>query len=92
MNKMQMIEAIKTETGFTKKDSEIALNGIIAVVQDTVAKGEDVSICGFGKWAVANRVARNGINPQTGAKLTIPAKKAPVFKAGKIFKDMVAQA
>lgn len=92
MNKGELINAVATECEFTKKVAEQLLNALTDVVQETVAKGEEVSISGFGKWTSINKAEREGINPQTGAKLTIPAKKAPVFRVGKTFKDIVNNA
>ena len=52
-------------------------------------KGEKVQLVGFGTFETSERAARTGRNPQTGAEMTIPASKAPKFKAGKALKDMV---
>jgi DNA-binding protein HU-beta len=91
MNKREMIEAIALQCEVTKKVAEVALNGIINVVQDTLARGEEVSLSGFGKFYVRERAARNGINPKTMAAITIPTKNVPVFKAGKSFRDMIEE-
>ena len=62
--------------------------GKIGVVLKTVKKGEDVSLVGFGTFARAKRAARTGVNPATGEKIKIPAKKVPKFRPGKAWKDM----
>lgn len=92
MNKGQLINAVAAECEFSKKVAEQFINAITTVIQETVAKGEDVSIAGFGKWTTVNKAERQGVNPKTLAKLTIPARKSPVFRVGKPFKDMVNNA
>ena len=58
-------------------------------IVETVAKGDDVRLIGFGTFAVSNRAARTGRNPQTGATIKIAASKAPKFTAGAQFKAAV---
>jgi len=55
-----------------------------------VKKGEKVAIIGFGNFEARQRAARTGVNPKTGKKMTIPAKKVPVFRPGKAFKEAVS--
>ena len=88
MNKGELINAIAA-AGLTKKDAEAALNAIVAAIGDALAKGEDVSLIGFGTFKVAERAAREGRNPATGETIKIAASKSPVFKAGKALKDKV---
>ena len=89
MNKSELIAAIATKTGETKKDAEATLNAFVNVVSETLAKGDKVQLVGFGSFEVRKRAARKGRNPQTKEEIKIPASKAPVFKAGKALKDMV---
>ena len=89
MNKSELIAAIATKTGETKKDAEATLNAFVNVVSETLAKGDKVQLVGFGSFAVRKRAARKGRNPQTKEEIKIPASKAPVFKAGKALKDLV---
>lgn len=89
MNKGELIDAIASKSKLTKKDSEVALNALIAAVETALKKGDKVALVGFGTFDVRKRAARDGINPQTKAKINIPASKAPVFKAGKGLKDLV---
>jgi len=89
MNKTELVNSIASKSGLNKKNSEAALNAFIASVEETFGKGEKVVLVGFGTFEVRNRAARKGRNPQTKKEITIPASKAPVFKAGKGLKDIV---
>jgi DNA-binding protein HU-beta len=89
MNKTDLINSIAAKSGLNKKNSELALNAFIASVEDSLKKGEKVVLVGFGTFEVRKRAARKGRNPQTKKEITIPASKAPVFKAGKVLKDKV---
>ena len=89
MNKAELIAAMAEKAEMTKKDSESALNAFIATVTESLKKGEKVGLVGFGTFEVKKRAAREGVNPQTKKAIKIPAKKAPVFKAGKGLKETV---
>ncbi len=78
------------ETGVTKKQSAAAVDAVIAAITGALAKGDKVSLVGFGSFSVKKRKARTGRNPQTGKPLKIKAKKVPVFSAGKGLKDAVS--
>ncbi|HOY46237.1 MAG TPA: HU family DNA-binding protein [Candidatus Dojkabacteria bacterium] len=92
MNKASLVSYVAGKTGLTKKAVTEAVDAMVEAVVTTVKKGDTVTLTGFGTFKVSDRKARNGRNPITGAALKIPAKKVPVFKAGKEFKDMVAKA
>ncbi|MBQ7943465.1 MAG: HU family DNA-binding protein [Lachnospiraceae bacterium] len=89
MNKTELIDALAAKTGLTKKDSEATLNAFVQTVTEQLAKGDKVSLVGFGTFEVSERAAREGRNPQTGETMKIAASKAPKFKAGKALKDIV---
>ena len=89
MNKSELIAAIASKTGATKKDAEATLNAFIDVVTETLVKGDKVQLVGFGSFEVRKRAARKGRNPQTKEEIKIPASKAPVFKAGKALTDLI---
>ena len=89
MNKTELVSAIAENAGLSKKDSEKALAAFVSVVTDELKKGEKVQLVGFGTFEVSARPARTGRNPQTKQTITIPASKAPKFKAGKALKDMI---
>ncbi|MGC3978676.1 MAG: HU family DNA-binding protein [Paludibacteraceae bacterium] len=82
MNKAELISAIATEAGLTKAASKKALDATVKAISSTLAKGEKVSLVGFGTFSVASRTARTGINPSTKKTIKIPAKKVAKFKAG----------
>ncbi len=83
MNKTELIAAMAEKAGMTKVDAGNALNAYVDVVKEQLAKGEKVTLVGFGTFDVTERPARTGRNPRTGAKIKIAAKKAAKFKAGK---------
>ncbi len=87
MNKTDLIAAVASKSELSKKDAEKAVNAFIATVTESLQAGEKVQMVGFGVFEVKNREARKGHNPMTGAEIDIPASKAPVFKAGKAFKE-----
>lgn len=89
MNKQELIQAIADKSGLTQKDAKTALDATLAVIYDTLAKGDEISLVGFGSFQTKHQKARTGRNPKTGEKLTIPAKKAVSFKAGKGLKEAV---
>lgn len=89
MNKQELIGAIANKSGLTQKDVKTALDASLAVITETLAKGGEINLVGFGSFSVKTQKARTGRNPKTGEKLTIPAKKVPSFKAGKGLKDAV---
>lgn len=89
MNKTELISAIAAKSGLSKKNSEAALNAMIASVEDALVAGEKVVLVGFGTFEVKQRAERKGRNPQTKEEIIIPASKAPVFKAGKGLKDKI---
>ena len=89
MNKSDLIAAVAAKTGETKKSAEASINAVVDVIAETLAKGDEIQLVGFGSFEVRARAARKGRNPQTGKEMKIAAKKAPVFKAGKALKDAV---
>ncbi len=90
MNKAELVDAIAKETGETKRSAEKFLNAFVDTVMGAVAKGDKVSVVGFGNFERKKREARKGRNPRTGETIKIPAKKYPAFSPGKGFKDEVA--
>lgn len=90
MNKSELIEAIAKSSELTKADSERALAATIAAIVKAVAKGDTVTLVGFGTFKPSKRAARTGRNPATGAPLKIAASTVPKFTAGATFKTAVA--
>lgn len=90
MNKAELIAAVAEKTGFTKKEAENAVNAFVSAVEGALIAGEKVQLIGFGTFETRERKARQGRNPRKpGETISIPASKAPVFKAGKALKDAV---
>lgn len=89
MNKSELITAMVEKAEITKKDAEKALKAFEEVVTEELQKGGKIQLVGFGTFEVAERAARTGRNPKTGAAMDINASKAPKFKAGKALKDAV---
>ncbi len=89
MNKEELVERIATKTGLTKKDALDAVNTTLDTVTISLKKGEKVTLVGFGTFLVRRLRARDGRNPQTGARIKIPAKKVPRFTPGKELKAAI---
>lgn len=89
MNKSQLIDAIASNADVSKAVAGRALDATIDAIAKALGAGEDVSLVGFGTFAVKARAARAGRNPKTGEVIQIPAAKVPSFKPGKVLKDTV---
>jgi DNA-binding protein HU-beta len=92
MTKVELVSAVTKKSGMAKKDSDAAVSAVIEVITETLAKGENISIVGFGTFEVRERAERRGINPRSKEPMTIPTGKLPTFKAGKSLKEAVEQA
>jgi DNA-binding protein HU-beta len=91
MNKMELVELMATTSELAKSTCKSALDSFITSVENTLKKNKTVVITGFGTFSTLKRKARTGVNPATGKKMQIPAKRVPRFKPGKNFKDIVAK-
>jgi len=90
MTKKDFVALFKERGNFeTKAEAERKLDAFTGLIEDILAKGEEVNFIGWGKFSVAERAERKGRNPKTGEEITIPAKKAVKFKAGKKLNDKV---
>ena len=90
MNKSELVEAIAKGADISKAAAERALSSLIEAVVQTVAKGDTVTLVGFGSFKSSKRAARTGKNPKTGEVLKIAATTVPKFSAGATFKATVA--
>ena len=90
MNKSELIVAIAQQAGLTKTDAGKAVDAFTAVVKDALKSGDSIALVGFGTFKVAERAARQGLNPRTKEAIKIPAARVPKFTAGKTLKDAVA--
>ncbi len=91
MNKIELITAIAEKAGMTKKDAEKALSAVVETLTEALAKGEKVTLVGFGSFETKTREARIGRNPKTKEAIEIPATTVPTFKAGTALKNAVAK-
>ncbi len=89
MNKQELVAAVAEKANMTKREAAKAVEAVIDVVKEALAKGEPVRIIGFGTFMVRERGERRGRNPRTREEITIPARKAPVFKASNQLKELV---
>ncbi len=89
MHKSDLIKKVAEGTGVSNKDTEAVVNATIDAIIDAVAEGEKVVLTGFGTLERKQRKARKGRHPSSGAEISIPAKWAVSFSAGKIFKEKV---
>ena len=83
MNKAELATEVSSQTGLTKRVAGEAVGAVVSAIGDCLARGEKVTLVGFGTFEVRKRRARTGVNPQTRERLDIPAKNVVRFKAGK---------
>lgn len=89
MTKADLVAYVAKKASLTAKASKEAVNSVFGAISDSLKKGDKVVVTGFGTFMVRNRAARKGRNPQTGAPISIPARKTPGFTAGKALKKVV---
>ncbi len=90
MNKAELVEKVASQTGLTKKTCRETIDVVTSTITESLARGEKVTLVGFGTFKVRKRKARQGRNPQTGKEIQIPAKEVPKFEPGKNLKEAVA--
>ncbi len=91
MTKSEFIDHIAQKAELSKADAGKAVDAVLETIKDTLSRGGDITFSGFGKFHVAHRGARQGVNPQTGEKIQIAASKAPKFSAGSGLKKSVKE-
>jgi len=89
MNKRELIARVSEQVGLTKKEVGSIIDATTKIIKNALSEGKKVTLVDFGTFRVLNRKARKGVNPQTGEVITISAKKAPKFKAGKGLREAV---
>jgi len=89
MTKTDLVDVIAGKVKISKVAALEAVDALTEAITGALKKGDKVTLIGFGNFDVAKRAARTGMNPQTMQKIKIKASKAPRFKAGKAFKDVV---
>jgi DNA-binding protein HU-beta len=94
MNKSEMIEALAASQGLSKVQAGSLVAAIFdgekGLIATTIKGGGEVSLQGFGTFKATERKARTALNPKTGAKIAVPAKKAPKFSPGKTLKETLS--
>ena len=89
MKKQDFIKAIAADSQVSIDTAGKCLSSMINLITAAMKKDEEVNITGFGAFKVSKRAARNGVNPKTKAKISIPAMRSPVFRAGKTLKEAI---
>lgn len=89
MNKQDLISQIADSADISKQKAGVALDATLEAIRNSLKKGDDVRLIGFGTFSVANRAATTGRNPRTGEPIKIAASKQPKFKPGKELKEAV---
>ena len=90
MTKAQLIESVSQQVQhLTKRQTEVIVNTVFNSIRQSLANGDKIEIRGFGSFKLRQRRMREGRNPKTGAKVTVPSKRVPFFKAGKELKEIV---
>lgn len=89
MQKTDFIKAVADQSGVSQKEAKIIIDAALKVIEDAMARGEKVTLTGFGTFEVRQRQAREGVNPQTRAKIAIPETKTPGFSASSTLKDAI---
>lgn len=90
MNKGELIDQVAKKAGLSNAEAARALNAVLDTITDTLKKNGAVTLPGFGSFTVKSRASRNGVNPATGERIEIGAKKAPCFKPGSRLKDALS--
>lgn len=89
MNKSEIIELIAKKANVSKRTATQTMDIFVNAVKTNLAADKNVTITGFGTFTVSKRAARNGVNPQTGKAIRIPASRVPRFKAGKALRGLI---
>src|SRR4051794_770131 len=89
VTKQEFVDQVASESGLSKSDATKAVDAFLDTVQTTLQRGGEINFTGFGKFTVADRGARQGVNPQTGERIQIAASRVPRFSAGSALKGAV---
>jgi DNA-binding protein HU-beta len=89
VTKQEFVDQVAAQSDLSKADADRAVNATLETIQSTLARGGEVNFTGFGKFSVAQRGARQGVNPQTGQRIQISASRVPRFSAGSQLKKAV---
>jgi DNA-binding protein HU-beta len=89
MTKRELVDRVSASTGLNKRQTREAIDVALNAIGGALSRGEEVNFPGFGKFQVVERGPRNGVNPRTGERITIPARRVPKFSAGTQLKSRV---
>jgi DNA-binding protein HU-beta len=89
VTKAEFVDQVASQSGLSKGEATKAVDAALQVIEDTLQRGGEVNFTGFGKFTVADRGARQGVNPQTGERIQIAASRVPRFSAGSALKKAV---
>ena len=89
MTKSEFVDRVADRSGLGKGEADKAVNAVLETIEEVLTRGGDISFTGFGKFSVADRGARQGVNPQTGERIQIAASRVPRFSAGSALKKAV---
>jgi len=89
MTKADIVEKASSAIDLPKRKGEILVNTVLRSIIEALANGERVDLRGFGSFRISSRDDRQGRNPRTGEEIDIPAKRVPLFRAGKEFRRRV---
>ena len=89
MTKNEFVDRVADKSGLGKGEAAKAVDAVLETIQSTLSRGGEINFTGFGKFSVADRSARQGVNPQTGEKIQIAASRVPRFSAGSALKNAV---
>jgi len=89
VTKQEFVDRVADKSGLQKRDASAGVDAVLEVIEETLRRGGEVNFTGFGKFAVAERGARQGVNPQTGERIQISASRVPRFSAGSALKKAV---
>jgi DNA-binding protein HU-beta len=89
VTKSELVDQVADRAGLTKGEAARAVEAVLGTVQDTLRRGSEITLSGFGKFHVGERGARQGVNPRTGERIQIAAARVPRFTAGTGLKNAV---
>jgi len=89
VTKGDVVDSVARKTGMTKKDAGEAVEAVLDVITGALQSGDSVTFTGFGQFSTSRRAERQGVNPRTGAPVTIRAANVPKFSAGSQLKASV---
>jgi DNA-binding protein HU-beta len=89
VTKSEFVDQVASRSGLGRKEAGAAVDAALETIQDALQRGSDVAFTGFGKFHVAERSARQGVNPATGQKIQIAAARVPKFTAGSQLKSAI---